>query len=52
MSDRFDRPVLTCRYYTNDNRIALTNQGLCLDLPSGNLNNFQQLQVSNSLGRS
>lgn len=32
-------------YYTNDNRLALTGQGLCLDLPSGNTANFQQLQV-------
>jgi hypothetical protein len=32
-------------YYTNDNRLALTGKGLCLDLPSGNTANGQQLQV-------
>ncbi|BEJ13562.1 hypothetical protein CspHIS471_0307360 [Cutaneotrichosporon sp. HIS471] len=32
-------------YYTNDNRIALTNQGLCLDLTDGRATNGNQLQV-------
>jgi peptidoglycan/xylan/chitin deacetylase (PgdA/CDA1 family) len=32
-------------YLTDDNRIALTNQGLCLDLPSGNKAAGQRLQL-------
>ncbi|KAI5449775.1 hypothetical protein NCC49_004065 [Naganishia albida] len=32
-------------YFTGDNRIALTNQGLCLDLTDGRLDNFNQLQT-------
>ncbi|RSH80060.1 hypothetical protein EHS25_007329 [Saitozyma podzolica] len=32
-------------FYTDDNRIALTNQGECLDLTNGNLTNFNPLQV-------
>lgn len=31
-------------YYTSDNRISLANQGFCLDLTNGNLNNGNQLQ--------
>ncbi|KDQ25612.1 carbohydrate-binding module family 13 protein, partial [Pleurotus ostreatus PC15] len=32
-------------YYTDDNRIALFNKGLCLDLTDGRLNNANQLQT-------
>ncbi|KAF7796196.1 hypothetical protein EIP86_007370 [Pleurotus ostreatoroseus] len=32
-------------FYTDDNRIALTNQGLCLDLPSGNTADGTVLQT-------
>ncbi|RDB27190.1 Endo-1,4-beta-xylanase A [Hypsizygus marmoreus] len=32
-------------YYTDDNRIALTDQGLCLDLTNGVLTNSNQLQT-------
>ncbi|TFK38428.1 ricin B lectin domain-containing protein [Crucibulum laeve] len=32
-------------YYTADNRIALANQGLCLDLTNGSLQNFNQVQT-------
>ncbi|KAF4579418.1 hypothetical protein EYR36_001229 [Pleurotus pulmonarius] len=32
-------------YYTGDNRIALFNKGLCLDLTDGRLNNANQLQT-------
>ncbi|KAL0952119.1 hypothetical protein HGRIS_008748 [Hohenbuehelia grisea] len=32
-------------YLTDDNRIALQNQGLCLDLPSGRLDNSNQAQT-------
>jgi hypothetical protein len=32
-------------FYTDDNRIALTNQGECLDLTNGILTNFNPLQV-------
>jgi hypothetical protein len=32
-------------YYTGDNRIALTNQGMCLDLTDGVLTNGNRLQV-------
>jgi len=32
-------------FYTDDERIAVTNMGLCLDVPNGNLTNGQQLQT-------
>jgi hypothetical protein len=32
-------------WWTGDNRIALTNQGMCLDLTDGNLSDGNQLQV-------
>ncbi|KAF5314653.1 hypothetical protein D9611_007087 [Ephemerocybe angulata] len=32
-------------YYTGDNRIALENQGFCLDLPNGNVAAGQTLQI-------
>ncbi|TFK67156.1 hypothetical protein BDN72DRAFT_899185 [Pluteus cervinus] len=32
-------------WYTDDNRIALTNQGLCLDLTNGNYSNSNQIQT-------
>ncbi|TXT09763.1 uncharacterized protein COLE_03697 [Cutaneotrichosporon oleaginosum] len=32
-------------FYTGDNRIALTGQGFCLDLPSGNKNNGNRVQI-------
>ncbi|KIJ34538.1 carbohydrate-binding module family 13 protein [Sphaerobolus stellatus SS14] len=32
-------------FYTDDERIAVTNQGLCLDVPNGNLANGQVLQT-------
>ncbi|KAF4608057.1 hypothetical protein EYR40_000400 [Pleurotus pulmonarius] len=32
-------------YYTGDNRIALFNKGLCLDLTDGNLSNSRQTQT-------
>ena len=32
-------------YITGDNRIALENQGLCLDLTNGNLQNGNQVQT-------
>ncbi|KAJ3571080.1 hypothetical protein NP233_g3987 [Leucocoprinus birnbaumii] len=32
-------------FYTNDDRIALTNQGFCLDLTNGNLANANQVQI-------
>jgi len=32
-------------FYTDDERIAVTNMGLCLDVPNGNLTNEQQLQT-------
>ncbi|KIJ34534.1 carbohydrate-binding module family 13 protein, partial [Sphaerobolus stellatus SS14] len=32
-------------FYTDDERIAETNQGLCLDVPNGNVTNSQVLQT-------
>jgi len=32
-------------FYTEDNRIALLNQGLCLDLTNGNLTNTNPVQI-------
>ncbi|KAF8992602.1 carbohydrate-binding module family 13 protein [Cyathus striatus] len=32
-------------FYTSDNHIALENQGLCLDLPNGNLTSGVQVQT-------
>ena len=32
-------------FYTNDNRVALENQGFCLDLTNGVLSNGNQLQT-------
>ena len=32
-------------YYTDDNRIALENQGFCLDDPSGNTADSTQQQI-------
>ncbi|TFK65369.1 carbohydrate-binding module family 13 protein/putative endo-1,3-beta-glucanase, partial [Pluteus cervinus] len=32
-------------WYTDDNRIALTNQGQCVDLPSGDATNSNQVQI-------
>ncbi|GMK53992.1 hypothetical protein CspeluHIS016_0105780 [Cutaneotrichosporon spelunceum] len=32
-------------YYTGDNRIALTDQGFCLDMTDGNKSNGQRVQI-------
>ena len=32
-------------YYTTDNRIALENQGFCLDLTNGSTANSNQVQI-------
>ena len=32
-------------YYTDDNRVALENQGFCLDLTKGSLTNGNQVQT-------
>ncbi|KLT44575.1 ricin B-like lectin, partial [Cutaneotrichosporon oleaginosum] len=43
--ERCNRSLRQLWYYTNDNRIAVTDSGFCLDLPNGKTHNGNLLQV-------